>query len=113
MLPYFALYAFFTLGVIVAWPRSEVRAAGSVPLLIGAVAIAVMIGMRYEVRAGWYAHSSPGLVHALVGYISSCRPTKDFRAPSSLLDRLAGRCHPDHLERARGDAQPRNRRKSQ
>ena len=51
MLIYWALFAYFAVGALLA-PARPTRAT-SVPFILGAIATAVLIGLRYEVGADW------------------------------------------------------------
>ena len=53
MLVYWALFAFFAAGSLVARPQFAARGFGPLALAFGAVVIALLIGFRYEIGADW------------------------------------------------------------
>jgi hypothetical protein len=57
VVPYWLLFSYFAAGVLLQRDRPRDEANQTIPLLtLGALFIALMIGLRYEVGADWFAY---------------------------------------------------------
>ena len=56
MLVYWLLFAYFAAGALNETPRRSVSSGSNALLVVGALLIAVLIGLRYDVGADWQAY---------------------------------------------------------
>lgn len=53
MIPYWLLFAYFALGALHETPRRSISGSSNALLVLGAVMIALLVGLRYQVGADW------------------------------------------------------------
>ena len=91
MIPYWLLLAFFVFGAALSNTSETGRQPSLAPMLLGALAIAVMIGFRYEVGADWRTYE---LLFKFAGYFDLARVIEigdpGYQLINWLIERLGG-----------------------